>query len=267
MKNVSICFISLITISLILSPLLRRSSNYNSIRSSHKSYIKKRMNYRKICKPKKNPNYEKNQNEESFKSKGTNWQGDWSSGNCAYKMWSRPSNLGYIAISSNQWKESKACGTCISVTGPGGTFIGIVGDQCPSCVQDGLDLDDSFWNQVSGNQKPGIIDINWTIIPCSFSEPLKFINNIGTSQYWVSIQVVGSNTAIQSLEISHPGKESWQTLKLGTNSNYWQLEGDGGEMGETADLKVTCQDGKTFITQSVDIATPQNIHTATVNCN
>lgn len=52
-------------------------------------------------------------------------------------MWPRPTNLGYIAMGSSQWKSAGACGQCISVTGPGGTFTGIVGDQCPSVsVQD-----------------------------------------------------------------------------------------------------------------------------------
>lgn len=102
---------------------------------------------------------------------------------------------------------------------------------------------------MSGGQQPGIIDITWSVlafflvplrkvaklkifveysktncfrsvVPCSFSEELQFINNSGTSQYWVSIQVASSNTAIQSLEISQVGTENWKALKLGTDSNY-----------------------------------------------
>lgn len=47
-------------------------------------------------------------------------------------MWPRPSNFGYIAMGSSQWNGAAACGECISIKGPGGTFMGIVGDQCPS---------------------------------------------------------------------------------------------------------------------------------------
>ncbi|KAH9822309.1 Non-catalytic module family EXPN [Melampsora americana] len=194
----------------------------------------KRLARRKNCLPKRTA-----LTSPQFQSQGTNWH------------WPRPENLGYIAIA-------------ISVTGPGGTFTGIVGDQCPSCVKDGLDLDDSFWKQLSGNQSPGIIKITWSIVPCGFSKPLQFINKEGTSQYWNSIQVAGSNTPIKSLEIASQGTENWTALKIQSNSNYWQP--DNGGIGGTADIKVTCQDGSTFITKGVDIATPLKITSAESNC-
>ncbi|EGG00179.1 Non-catalytic module family EXPN [Melampsora larici-populina 98AG31] len=244
----------LITSSII--PLSGRAANTAHTTKSHGG---KKLARRKYCLPKR-PAPTSSQ----FQSQGTNWHGNWETGNCAYKQWPRPQDLGYIAIASNQWKDAAACGACISVTGPGGTFTGIVGDQCPSCLKDALDLDDSLWKQVSGNQSPGIVKITWSFVPCGFSEPMKFINKEGTSGYWNSIQVAGSSTPIKSLEITKQGTENWTVMKLQSNSNYWQL-GNGG-IGETADIKVTCQDGSTFTTKGVDVATPQKVTSAESNC-
>ncbi|PLW42295.1 hypothetical protein PCASD_07724 [Puccinia coronata f. sp. avenae] len=97
----------------------------------------------------------------TFSGKGTHNPDDWGSGNCAFTKWPRPAGFGAVAMASNQWNSSGICGACLEITGSGGTFKGIVGNQCPSCEPNGLDLDTDIWNQVSGHKDFGIIQLTW----------------------------------------------------------------------------------------------------------
>ncbi|OAV93283.1 hypothetical protein PTTG_00895 [Puccinia triticina 1-1 BBBD Race 1] len=203
---------------------------------------------------------------ETYSGKGTYHPDDWTSGNCAFIKWPRPQGLGPVAIASNMWNSSQSCGACLEIEGPsGGRFTGIVSNQCPSCEQNGLDLDVGIWNQVSGNQSPGIISLKWKIVPCGFSKPIIFMNKSGVSQYWTSIQVQGANTPLKSLEVSTNGGSSWTALERQSNSNYFQPK-DGKGLGTTGDIRVTCLSGKQFVTKNVDLANPESPKPGSANC-
>ncbi|KNF01509.1 hypothetical protein PSTG_05289 [Puccinia striiformis f. sp. tritici PST-78] len=165
------------------------------------------------------------------------------------------------------------CGACISITGPFGTHKGIVSDQCASCKADSLDLGPELWKQVSNGQNPGVLPINWFIVPCNFSTPIKFINKDGVSKDWNSVQVAGAEVPIRSLEvmpITNPGSEdieskSWIRLTKQSNSNHFQPESGKG-LGKLADLRVTCDNGKQIITKNVKLDRPTNTTDAVGNC-
>ncbi|POW15904.1 hypothetical protein PSTT_01829, partial [Puccinia striiformis] len=201
---------------------------------------------------------------ETISGKGTHWNANWGTGNCVFSKWPKPRGYGAVAMSSNHWKEAQVCGACLEVTGPGGTFKGVVSDQCPSCKDDGIDLDTDIWYQVSGNKDFGIIEVKWKIVPCEWSTPLLFMNKIGVSQYFTSIQVQGANTPLKSLEVSTNGGSSWIPLKLQGNSNYYQP--NGGGLGAKADVRVTCSSGKQFVTKDVDLTTVESPKPGSENC-
>ncbi|OAV96694.1 hypothetical protein PTTG_08504 [Puccinia triticina 1-1 BBBD Race 1] len=209
----------------------------------------------------------------TYHGEATTWNASWATGNCLFQDWPQPKGLGPIAIASNLWNSSSICGACIAITGPGGTHKGVVSDQCPSCKADSLDLGPDLWKEVSNGQNPGVLPITWEIVPCNFSKPMEFINKDGVSKYWNSVQVAGADAPIKSLEVmpisnaSYGGtaRKSWIRLTKQSNSNYFQPE-SGKALGESADIKVTCDNGKQIITKNVELDHPRNTTNAVGNC-
>ncbi|KAA1092584.1 hypothetical protein PGT21_007853 [Puccinia graminis f. sp. tritici] len=111
------------------------------------------------------------------------------------------------------------------------------------------------------------------IVPCNFSTPIEFINKDGVSKDWNSIQVAGAEVPIRSLEVmpianessGGTGQRSWIRLTKQSNSNYFQPESGKG-LGKSADIKVTCDNGKKIITKNVELDKPLNITDAVGNC-
>lgn len=202
--------------------------------------------------------------------KGANWP----TGNCLFERWPQPQGLGSIAIASNLWNSARVCGACLSITAPSGkVHQAIVSDQCASCKANGLDLSLELWKQVSDNQNPGVLNITWKMVSCNFSTPIKFINKIGTSSDFTSVQVAGSNRPISSLEILPAGSQSggsignksWIKLSRQSNSNYFQPSSSQG-FGTRGDLRVTCDNGKQIITRDILLDRPFNTTDAEGNC-
>lgn len=202
-----------------------------------------------------------------FTGEGTEWGGNWSGGNCGFSMWPQPSQYPEIAISSPQWNNAGACGACIKITGPTGrTAVGIVGDQCPSCNGNGLDMDPVLFPRVQAEGGPQwtIIPISWEYVDCDFSTPITLINKEGVSAYWVSLQVVGSRQRITKLEISTNGGSTWLSTTRQTTSNFFQPD-TWPSAASSGSVRLTCQSGKQIITHNVRFESTLKV-TASGNC-
>ncbi|MBW0471035.1 hypothetical protein O181_010750 [Austropuccinia psidii MF-1] len=196
---------------------------------------------------------------------GTNWKANWKTGNCAFVDWQQPKQFGAVAMASNLWANSEICGACLNITGPGGAYFGIVMDQCPSCKPNGLDLDNDIWDELSGGQNPGIIDLSWQIISCGFSKPICVVNKIGASSYFTSIQVNEANAPIKSLEVMPQGQNTWVVLERKSESDFFQPSNYKG-LGNFGTVRITCINGKEIIIENVDIASPDKTTEGKDNC-
>ncbi|KAH9813152.1 Non-catalytic module family EXPN [Melampsora americana] len=200
----------------------------------------------------------------SYNAKGTYWGGNWAGGNCGFSDWPEPSKYPEIAIAGNLWASGAYCGACLEVTGPDGQVkVGIVGDQCPSCTDNGLDMDPTMWAAVTGNASPSITDLTWEVVSCGFSTPIQLINKVGVSSYWFSMQVAGANNPVKSLEISTDNGKTWTSTTRQSGSNFFQPDKPG--QGESGDIRVTCNNGKTVITENVSF-TAAGIQKGSGNC-
>ncbi|EGG03384.1 uncharacterized protein MELLADRAFT_123229 [Melampsora larici-populina 98AG31] len=201
------------------------------------------------------------------RGKGTHWGGNWKGGNCGFSSWNQPARYPQIAMGGDNWNSGLFCGACIQVqSGSKASVVGIVGDQCPSCEKESLDLDPEMWKRVSGGATPGIIPIQWKVVPCQYNNlPMLLVKKEGMSQHWFAIQVAQSSQPALSLQYRPTSTKAWQNTRRDTNSNYFMTAG-GVPAGKSADIKVTCADGKTEITTpNVDLSGPGVVR-ANGNC-
>ncbi|MBW0505631.1 hypothetical protein O181_045346 [Austropuccinia psidii MF-1] len=186
------------------------------------------------------PNSQANNNSRKYTGKGTNWGASWQGGNCAFTQWPQPKGFGAVAMASNLWDSSGMCGACLKITGTGANATGIVMDQCPSCSKDSLDLDTDIWKTLSGGKPPGIIDI--------------------------SCKTVLSVTGIETTLLIEHTQLNRQTVDCFSFPYTKVQTSDTKGLGDTADLRVTCSNGKVIETPAVNIATSNKITPATGNC-
>ena len=90
------------------------------------------------------------------------------------------------AITSRRWLGSAHCGECLAVTGPLGTTIVKVTDECPDCTQSDLDLTRGAFAKI-GTLSDGIIPIAWQRVDCPVSGGLKLQVQDGVNPYYFSL--------------------------------------------------------------------------------
>ncbi|PLW13482.1 hypothetical protein PCANC_02964 [Puccinia coronata f. sp. avenae] len=209
-----------------------------------------------------------------YKGQATTYASSWSIGNCLLSKWPQPKGLGPIAIAQNLWDSSRMCGACVSITSSFGTHLGIITDQS-DVKPNSLDLGPDVWSQVSNHQKSSAIPITWNLVPCNFTAPIQFYNKNGVNPYYTAIQVAGANKPIKSLEARSTdvknyggGAESdgWIKLVRQSNSNHFGPPSGQRGLGASADLRVTCDDGKQIVTKGVNLLNSSKPTAASGNC-
>lgn len=212
----------------------------------------------------------------------TFYGGNLSGGTCSFTTLSTiPNSLYGTAFSGSSWDSGAECGACVEVTGPDGNSITAmvsnyyhassiptpflqkpaktsqtdpritqIVDQCPECEASHLDLFEDAFLQL-GTASEGIIDISYKFVDCGITAPLVLHNKSGTSAYWFSMQVVGANGAVDSLEVSTDGGSTWQST---TRTDYNYFENTSGFGTDTVDVRVTSASGTTVTVSDVSCA-------------
>ncbi|KAK8131769.1 rare lipoprotein A [Apiospora sp. TS-2023a] len=175
--------------------------------------------------------------------------GNLSGGKCMLSTYQLPAGIFGTALSAAVWDTSYHCGECINVTNSKGKSVTVmVVDICTPCEPTRLNLFQDAFAQLADLSK-GIIDINYTYIPCGISStPLRLRNKAGTSAWWFSMQVVGADVPVKSLEVSTDGGLVWQPT---TRQEYNFFENPRGFGADVVDIKVTGETGKSVIVHGV----------------
>jgi len=204
----------------------------------------------------------------TYQGTATTDDADWSIGNCLLSRWPQPKGLEPLAIAQNLWDSSRMCGACVAITSSFGTHLGIVTDQS-DVKPNSLDLGREMWSEVSNHQKSTALPITWQLVSCNFTAPMQFYNKEGVNPQYTAIQVAGANKPIKSLEAQvtdgkNSGGGGWVKLVRQSNSNHFTPSGGG--LGTSADLRVTCDDGKQIITKGVSLVDSKKPTAASGNC-
>ena len=104
------------------------------------------------------------------------------------------------AMNAVQYGDADYCGACAEVTGPIGTVVVKIIDQCPECAHGDIDLSPEAFDQIA-NRIDGRVNISWKVVPCPINSNIKFYYKDGSNQWWTAVQVRDHRYPITKLEV------------------------------------------------------------------
>lgn len=125
-------------------------------------------------------------------------------GNCSFD--SIPGDLMIGAMNAVDYAGSQICGACVSITGPNGTVIIKIIDQCPECPEGNIDLSPEAFSKIA-DTLAGRVPIKWQVIPCNLGEPIEYHFKGDSNQWWTAVQIRNHRYPIYGIEYLTPQKE------------------------------------------------------------
>jgi len=112
------------------------------------------------------------------------------------------------AVAEHLWEGSAVCGRCIRVTGPLGTIVVEITDQCPAgpnpqwCAGDAahLDLSEAAFAAVA-NPVRGVAYIEWEVVECPVAGDASLLNVDGSNPWWYAVFALDIRQGVTGLEI------------------------------------------------------------------
>lgn len=123
-------------------------------------------------------------------------------GNCSFDP--TPDDLMVAAMNHVDYGTASWCGGCVEVTGPKGTQVVRIVDQCPECQRGDLDLSMAAFAKIA-DVSAGRVPITWHEVACDVSGPIAYHHKDGTSQYYTAIQIRNHRYPIAKLEVGSGG--------------------------------------------------------------
>ena len=106
-------------------------------------------------------------------------------GNCSYP--SPPADGLYVALSPPEYAKAARCGGYLEVSGPAGSVLVKVIDQCPGCAAGHIDLSETAFARLAP-LSAGRIKVTYTYqADPPLPGPLSIEVNHGSSRYWLAL--------------------------------------------------------------------------------
>lgn len=173
---------------------------------------------------------------ETRSGEGTYYDAD-GTGACLFDAGSSP--LLVAALNAPDWAGSAWCGACAEVTGPNGSVTVRIVDLCPECKSGDLDFSPEAFERLAPLEQ-GRIPIEWSLVACDVSGPIRYRYKDGTNPWWTAVQVLNHRLPIAKLEWSPDGTEFQEVPR--EDYNYF-VEADG--FGDRpVKVRVTAVDGQ-----------------------
>ncbi len=119
------------------------------------------------------------------------------SGNCLFDP--TPNNLMVAAMNKADYNNAALCGAYIQATGPKGTVVVRIVDQCPECPQGDVDFSPEAFAQIA-DLPQGRVDITWQLISPVITTPIEYHFKDGSSQWWTAVQIRNHRNPITKFE-------------------------------------------------------------------
>jgi expansin (peptidoglycan-binding protein) len=166
------------------------------------------------------------------------------------------------AVAEHLWEGSAVCGRCARVTGPLGTVVVEITDQCPAapnpqwCAGDAahLDLSEAAFAAVADPGR-GVAYVEWEIVECPVAGNASLLNSSGANPWWYAVFALDTRQGVTGLEVrdSSAGASWLQGARQSWNAFVVQ---PGYQMVLPYDVRLTGLTGE--VLTATDVVTDLN---------
>lgn len=135
-------------------------------------------------------------------------------GNCSFDP--SPQNLMVAALNHVDYADSALCGAYIEVTGPQGSVMVRLVDQCPGCPEGDVDLSQEAFAQIA-ELSAGRVPISWQLLSMPLDGPIVYHFKDGSNQWWTAVQIRNHRNPILRLEYLNGGGNFEEVPRLSYN--------------------------------------------------
>jgi hypothetical protein len=144
-------------------------------------------------------------------------------GNCSYP--SPPADGLYVALSTPEYAKAAHCGGYLEVSGPEGSVLVKVIDQCPGCAAGHIDLSETAFARLAP-LSAGLIKVTYTYLADPpLPGPVSIEVNHGSSRYWLALLADNTGNPLASVQVQ--ASSGWLSLTR-ASYNYWIASSGAG---------------------------------------
>jgi expansin (peptidoglycan-binding protein) len=133
----------------------------------------------------------------TFEGEGTYYDFADGNGNCTFGP--SPNDLMVAAINQVQYNNAALCGAYAAVTGPKGSVVVRIVDQCPECPAGDLDFSPEAFAQIA-DLPQGRVLITWQLVSPVLDGPIVYHFKDGSNPWWTAVQIRNHRNPIAKFE-------------------------------------------------------------------
>jgi MYXO-CTERM domain-containing protein len=135
------------------------------------------------------------------------------------------------------------CNTCVEIRRGDVTVRGKIYDECPSCVENHLDLHCSLYWALYDAQPPTLTDnrlsgAEWRLVDCNVTGPRRYAFKEGSAAAsWLAIQVRNTPTIVATLELAASGSAHDVAGEV-DSEGFFVFDHPGFTEGQTVSVRI-----------------------------
>jgi len=145
-------------------------------------------------------------------------------GNCSFDP--SPQDLMVAALNHVDYADSALCGAYIQVTGPQGSVIVRVVDQCPGCPEGDVDMSQEAFAKIA-QLSAGWVPISWQLVSVPLDGPIVYHFKDGSNQWWTAVQIRNHRNPILKLEYHDTSSSVFQEVPRFDYNYFIKTDGMG----------------------------------------
>ncbi|MCB9445926.1 MAG: hypothetical protein H6669_16995 [Ardenticatenaceae bacterium] len=143
-------------------------------------------------------------------------------GNCMFGP--SPDDLMVAAVNHVQYDNAALCGAYAAVTGPKGSVLVRIVDQCPECPYGDLDFSPEAFAKIA-DLYLGRVPITWQLVSPVLATPIVYHFRDVSHQYWASVQIRNHRNPIMRFEYLNSSGVFQEVTR--TSYNQYEMNGLG----------------------------------------
>ncbi|MBK7894157.1 MAG: hypothetical protein IPJ90_04550 [Anaerolineaceae bacterium] len=166
-------------------------------------------------------------------------------GNCAFDP--SPQNMMIAALNHVDYANAAYCGAYIQVTGPQGSVMVRIVDQCANCPEGDVDLSVEAFAKIAPISA-GRVPISWQFVSPPLDGPVQYYFKSDSHNYWMALQMRNHRNPIAKFEFWN-GSSFVEIPRA--SYNYYEIQSSGGPFTSPFRFRVTDSFGNVLVDNNI----------------